>query len=98
MYESEEYKIECWRAAAYGVRLLANALPLAITVAALALLIQSVLSQPFTLLCKSEPMHAAAKAPVIESTGEVSAEEEEKAEMMAPKAEPSKIFQRKEPY
>ena len=98
MYESEEYKIECWRAAAYGVRLLANALPFAITVAALAFLIQSILSQPFTLSCNSEPMHAAAKAAVIKPTGEVSTDEEEKAEMMAPKAEPSNIFQRKEPY
>ena len=97
MYESEEYKIECWRAAAYGVRLLANALPFAITVAALAFLIQSILSQPFTLSCKSEPMQVDAKAAVIEPTNEVSTDEEEKSEM-APKAEPSAIFQRKEPY
>lgn len=96
MYESEEYKIECWRAAAYGVRLLANALPVAVTVAALAFLIQSVLSQPFTLSCKSEPMQAVAKAVVIEPTGEAATDEEKSA--MAPKAEPSTVFQSKEPY
>lgn len=98
MYESEEYKIEFWRAATYGVRCLANALPLAITVAAFAFLVQSILSQPFTLTCKSEPMKMAAPAvvakPVLKDL--VNAEDEEK--MTTPQAEPPATYKYKEQY
>lgn len=93
MYDSEDYKIECWRAAAYGARALANALPFAITIAALAFLIQSTLSQPFTLSCKSEPTKATAQAVVIEPVTE-----DTKEEVTTPQAEPTPSYQFKEQY
>lgn len=96
MYDSEDYKIEIWRAAAYGARALANALPFAVTIAALAFLIQSTLSQPFTLSCKSEPRKATAQAVVAEPMTEDSMDEDEKAK--APEAEPTPHYLYKEKY
>ena len=97
MYDpKEDYKIDCWQAAAYGARALANALPLAVLIAAFAFLIQSVLSQPFTLSCKSEPMQTVtAPAVIIEPDTK---ESEEKKVEVAPQAEPSVIYPRKEQY
>lgn len=95
MYDPEEdYKTECWEAAAYGARALANALPLAVLISAFAFLLQSVLSQPFTLSCKSEPVQkATAQAVIVEPDAKAS--DEKKAEV-APQAEPSVIYQSKE--
>lgn len=96
MYDpKEDYKTECWEAAAYGARALANALPLAVLIAAFAFLLQSVLSQPFTLSCKSEPVpvQPTAQAIIIEPDAKMS--DEKKAEV-APQTEPSVIYQRKE--
>lgn len=92
MYDpKEDYKIECWEAASYGARALANALPLAVLIAAFAFLLQSVLSQPFTLSCKSEPVpvQTTAQAVIIEPDAKASIEK--KAEV-----EPSVIYPRKE--
>lgn len=101
MYDpKEDYKIDCWQAAAYGARALANALPLAVLIAAFAFLIQSVLSQPFTLSCKSEPIQTATApaALVIEPDAKASEVSDEKKTEVAPQAEPSVIYPRKEQY
>lgn len=96
MYDSEDYKIEIWRAAAYGARALANALPFAVTIAALAFLIQSTLSQPFTLSCKSEPTKAIAQAVATEPMTEDLVDRDKKVE--APEAEPTPHYLYKEKY
>ena len=101
MYDpKEDYRIQCWEAVSYGAHALANALPLAVTIAAIAFLVQSVLSQPFTLSCKSEPMQTA-PAPaafIIKPNAKASAVSDEKKTDATPKAEPSVIYQRKEQY
>ncbi len=61
-YDNYELKRNFWRAATNLLYSLSSAAPFVISTLALAFLLQSALSEPFSFSCKSTPMKSATRA------------------------------------